>query len=131
MVAHSLPALLIEIFQCFVDVSTQADYSPINLDDDGGDDTHKMAPSDVILDILTDILVNFVTAPIILNHMMEQDLLFSLVTIVTAKQSSPGINIWVERYYRNLIYIISIDTRQCRLVYFFFLSFCFNVESFT
>ncbi|CAG8477297.1 10337_t:CDS:10, partial [Diversispora eburnea] len=110
MSAHSLPALLIEIFQCFVEVSSQADYPQMNLGDENH--TQKMAPSEVIADILEDILVNFVSISITLTQMLEQDLLYSLITMVITKQSSPGINLWVERVLEVFVELFACATQD-------------------
>ncbi|CAB4400230.1 unnamed protein product [Rhizophagus irregularis] len=84
MSSNELPSVLIYTLQCFIENNPQDELLKSK-------EKSESLPSDasasfsVISDIMTDILVYFVTKPIILSQLIKQDLLFLLVTMTINK----------------------------------------------
>ncbi|CAG8462143.1 12484_t:CDS:10 [Funneliformis caledonium] len=82
MSVNELPSVLIHTLQCFIENDSQ-ELLPKSKEESESPstDTPVFASLSLVSDIMTDILYYFITKPIILNQLIEQDLLFLLVTM--------------------------------------------------
>src|SRR5687767_10325878 len=79
MSLNELPSVLIYTLQCFIENNPQVEL--LKSQESQPSDIPAPASLSVVSDIMTDILVYFVTNPMILSKLIEQDLLFLLVTM--------------------------------------------------
>ncbi|CAI2171444.1 16368_t:CDS:10 [Funneliformis geosporum] len=86
MSVNELPSVLIYTLQCFIENDSQ-ELLPKSKDESESPstDTPVFASLNLVSDIVTDILYYFITKPIILSQLIEQDLLFLLVTMTISK----------------------------------------------
>ena len=109
MSKHELPSVFIYTLQCFIETNPQDSLqekseSPLS-------DTPALAPLNVVSDVVTDILYYFITKPIILSQLIEQDLLFLLVTMTISKgktfyHNDEQLIVWEDRYNLGSYFII-------------------------
>lgn len=86
MSLNDLPSVLIYTLQCFIENNPQDELlKPKEKNGSLPSDTPAPASLSVVSDIMADILVYFVTNPMILNKLIEQDLLFLLVTMTISR----------------------------------------------
>jgi hypothetical protein len=102
MSSNELPSVLIYTLQCFIENNPQ-DGLLKSKEKSESLSSDTSASFSVISDIMTDILVYFVTKPIILSQLIKQDLLFLLVTM-TINKGKTVYNVdnqsfaWEDRY---------------------------------
>src|SRR4051794_20195385 len=104
MSVNELPSVLIHTLQCFIENDSQ-ELLPKSKEESESPstDTPVFASLSLVSDIMTDILYYFITKPIILNQLIEQDLLFLLVTMTisggkTVHNDDDQSIIWEDRY---------------------------------
>ena len=83
MKENDLPATLIETYSSFTALPSHPSWNLMELHTGGRVTTIQgIAPAGVVADILTDILVHFVTKSPVLKHLVEKDILFLLVKMI-------------------------------------------------
>ncbi|CAG8445955.1 14997_t:CDS:10 [Cetraspora pellucida] len=118
MTAHSLPIIMIKAFQSFIEIPQHTIKSESNEQADlPSSNSLAFAPSGVVSDIVTDILIHFVINSITLNQMLEQDVLYLLVTMVINDRISILDNkehqyIWEDRAMEVLIELFAVATQD-------------------
>ncbi|CAG8547021.1 3265_t:CDS:10, partial [Scutellospora calospora] len=116
MTAHELPVILLKAFQSFIEIPQHTKNNESN-EHLLSSDSLTFAPSGVVSDIVTDILIQFVINSITLNQMLEQDTLYLLVTMVISDRISPiDYNgepyIWEDRALEVLIELFAVATHE-------------------
>src|ERR1044071_6782391 len=85
MSLNELPSVLIYTLLCFIENNPQDELLKSQEKSKSLSDTPALASLSVVSDIMTDILVYFVTKPMILSKLIEQDLLFLLITTIISR----------------------------------------------
>ena len=95
MKENELPAILIRTYSSFTTLPSHPSWNLIELYRGGTERTIQgVAPAGVVADILTDILVHFVTKSSVLKYYMEKDILFLLVKMILDAEDDPSKNIY-------------------------------------
>src|ERR1700722_6681027 len=81
MSSNELPSVLIYTLQCFIENNPQEEL----LKNTEKPPSDALTSFSVISDIMTDILVYFITKPSILSQLIKKDLLFLLVTMTISR----------------------------------------------
>ncbi|CAG8480599.1 18870_t:CDS:10, partial [Gigaspora margarita] len=118
MTAHELPVILIKTFQSFIEIPQWSIKNESNgLLDLPSSKSLAFAPSDVVSDIVTDILIHFVTNPVTLKQMLENDSLYLLVTMVIndrifVPDYKENPYVWEDRAIEVLIELFAVATQD-------------------
>ncbi|CAG8446303.1 7064_t:CDS:10 [Dentiscutata erythropus] len=118
MTARELPVILIKAFQSFVEIPQYTIKNESNGQvDSPSSNSLAFAPSGVVSDIVTDILIHFVINPIALKQMLEHDSLYLLVTMVINDRISvldhkENPYIWEDRAIEVLIELFAFATQD-------------------
>jgi|SRR6185312_1578210 len=103
MKENELPAILIRTYSSFTTLPSHPSWNLIELYRGGTERVIQgVAPAGVVADILTDILVHFVTKSSVLKYYMEKDILFLLVKMILDAEDDPSKNkeeyFWQDKY---------------------------------
>ncbi|CAG8523942.1 7035_t:CDS:10, partial [Paraglomus brasilianum] len=124
MKENELPAILIRTYSSFTTLPSHPSWNLIELYRGGTERVIQgVAPAGVVADILTDILVHFVTKSSVLKYYMEKDILFLLVKMILDAEDDPSKNkeeyFWQDKALEILTELFSSDAVNGALVTYF------------